>query len=55
MTTLHTGQFTIGSVARCRDRIGSVVDLKDIRAGVRISLTKDQVCDLPPVELDIQE
>jgi hypothetical protein len=35
--------------------IGSVIDLKDVADGVRINLTKDQVRNLPPVELDVQE
>jgi len=35
--------------------IGSVIDLKDMTDGVRINLTKDQVRNLPPVELDVQE
>ena len=35
--------------------IGSVIDLKDTADGVRINLTKDQVRNLPPVELDVQE
>jgi hypothetical protein len=35
--------------------IGSVIDLKDVTDGVRIGLTKDQVRELPSVELDVQE
>jgi hypothetical protein len=35
--------------------IGAVIDLKDVTDGVRINLTKDQVRNLPPVELDVQE
>jgi len=35
--------------------IGSVIDLYDVKDGVRVNLTKDQVRNLPPVELDVQE
>jgi hypothetical protein len=35
--------------------IGSVIDLNDITYGVHVDLTRDQVDNLPPVELDIQE
>jgi len=35
--------------------IGAVIDPQDITDGVRITLTKDQVRNLPPVELDVQE
>jgi hypothetical protein len=35
--------------------ISAVVDLKDMTDGVRVNLTKDQVRNLPPVELDVQE
>lgn len=35
--------------------ISAVVDLRDMADGVRVNLTKEQVRNLPPVELDIQE
>ena len=35
--------------------ISAVIDLKDMADGVRVNLTKDQVRDLPLVELDVQE
>ncbi len=35
--------------------IGSVINLKDMTDGVRINLTKDQVSNLPLIELDVQE
>ncbi|HTJ72491.1 MAG TPA: PRC-barrel domain-containing protein [Actinospica sp.] len=35
--------------------VSAVVDLKDMTDGVRVNLTKDQVRNLPPVELDVQE
>jgi hypothetical protein len=35
--------------------ISAVVDLRDMTDGVRVNLTKDQVRDLPQVELDVQE
>jgi hypothetical protein len=35
--------------------ISAVVDLRDMTDGVRVNLTKDQVRNLPQVELDVQE
>ena len=35
--------------------ISAVIDLKDMADGVRVNLTRDQVRNLPPVELDVQE
>jgi hypothetical protein len=35
--------------------ISAVVDLRDMTDGVRVNLTKDQVRNLPTVELDVQE